>query len=74
MLGINRGIRILSNANMTLVVGLGFFVLITGPTMFILDLAPRSILQFINKFTLMMPVTPSQDETEKFVTTWTMLY
>lgn len=75
MSGIKRGIRILSNINMGLVIGLGIFVLITGPTMYILDLIPASLLQFFNNFADMMSVAPSQGETEKeFVTAWTMLY
>ena len=75
MSGIQRGIRILSNINMGLVVGLGLFVLVTGPTLYILDLIPASILQFFNNFADMMSVAPSQGETEKeFVTAWTMLY
>ena len=75
MSGIQRGIRILSNLNMGLVVGLGLFVLITGPTLYILDLIPASLLQFFNNFADMMSVAPSQGEAEKdFVTAWTMLY
>lgn len=75
MSGIQRGIRILSNINMGLVVGLGIFVLLTGPTLYILDLIPASVLQFFNNFADMMSVAPSQGETEKeFVTAWTMLY
>ncbi|WP_412099433.1 BCCT family transporter [Corynebacterium aurimucosum] len=75
MSGIQRGIRILSNINMGLVVGLGLFVLLTGPTLYILDLIPASILQFFNNFADMMSVAPSQGEIEKeFVTAWTMLY
>lgn len=75
MSGIQRGIRILSNINMGLVVGLGLFVLLTGPTLYILDLIPASVLQFFNNFADMMSVAPSQGETEKeFVTAWTMLY
>ena len=75
MSGIKRGIRILSNINMGLVVGLGIFVLLTGPTLYILDLIPASVLQFFNNFADMMSVAPSQGEAEKeFVTAWTMLY
>jgi len=75
MSGIKRGIRILSNVNMSLVIGLGVFVLIAGPTMYILDMVPAAVLQFFKNFENMMSVAPSQGETEKeFVTAWTMLY
>jgi len=75
MSGIKRGIRILSNINMGLVIGLAVFVLITGPTLYILDLIPASLLQFFKHFEDMMSLSASQGEPEKeFVTAWTMLY
>ena len=75
MSGIKRGIRILSNINMGLVIGLAVFVLITGPTLYILDLLPASLLQFFKHFEDMMSLSASQGEPEKeFVTAWTMLY
>lgn len=73
--GVKRGIRILSNTNMALVVGLGLFVLITGPTLFILDLLPTTVMQFIKNFIDMMSTNPSQGEVEKeYVSAYTMLF
>lgn len=75
MSGVKRGIRILSNINMGLVVGLALFVLIVGPTFFLLDLVPSSLLQFFDSFMTMMTANPSQGEVEaEYVEAWTMLY
>ena len=49
--GIKRGIRMLSNANMVIVVALAAFALLTGPTLFILDLFPTSIYALFHNFT-----------------------
>lgn len=73
--GVKRGIMMLSNINMGLVIGLAFFVLIAGPTVFLLDLIPASLYSFIGNFTEMLSVRASQGEVEtEFVTSWTMLY
>ncbi len=75
MSGVKRGIRILSNTNMALVIGLSIFVLLTGPTLFILDLLPASLLQFIDNFNTMMSANPSQGPAEQeFVVAYTMLF
>ena len=44
--GVKTGIRILSNANMGLVLFMGAFVLLLGPTVYLLDLLPSSVLTF----------------------------
>ena len=73
--GIKRGIMLLSNINMGLVVGLALFVLITGPTLFLLDLLPTSIYAFFENLLAMLEVNASQGEVEsEFVTAWTMLF
>lgn len=73
--GVKRGIRIMSNTNMGLVITLGLFVLITGPTLFIFDLLPPTVLQLIQNFINMMSANPSQGPEEKeFVTAYTMLF
>lgn len=73
--GIKRGIMLLSNINLGLVVGLALFVLITGPTLFLLDLLPTSIYAFFENLLAMLEVNASQGEVEsEFVTAWTMLF
>lgn len=73
--GIKRGIRWLSNINMILVIVLGLFVLIAGPTIFLLDLLPTSILTFLDTLPEMLSVRASEGDAEhEFLTTWTMLF
>lgn len=73
--GIKRGIMLLSNINLGLVVGLALFVLITDPTLFLLDLLPTSIYAFFENLLAMLEVNASQGEVEsEFVTAWTMLF
>ena len=73
--GVKRGIRILSNTNMGLVIALGLFVLITGPTLFIFDLLPVTVLQLFHNFIDMMSTNPSEGPVEQeYVTAYTMLF
>lgn len=73
--GIKKGIRLLSNANMTLVVLLACFALLAGPTFFLLDLLPVSLIAFVGNLPEMLTVFASQgsEETE-YLTAWTTLY
>ncbi|PQZ87833.1 choline transporter [Arthrobacter sp. MYb222] len=73
--GIKKGIRLLSNANMTLVVAMALFVLVTGPTVFILDLVPTSLIALIGNLPEMLTVAASQGEVQKeYLTAYTTLY
>lgn len=73
--GIKRGIMLLSNVNMGLVIALGLFVLLAGPTLFLLDLLPSTVYNFFDHLPEMLEVSASQGEVEKeFVTSWTMLF
>lgn len=73
--GIKKGIRLLSNANMTLVVLLAAFALLAGPTFFILDLLPASLITFVGNLPAMLSVFASQGAEEKeYLTAWTTLY
>lgn len=73
--GVKTGIRILSNANMGLVLAMAGFVLIMGPTIFLLDLVPTSILTFFKSIPDMFAVSPSQGAVEQeFLTAWTVLF
>ena len=72
--GVKKGIRILSNTNMFLVIGLTLFALIAGPTVFLLDLVPATLLTFVDGLPAMLTVYPSEGETEKlFLQSWTTL-
>lgn len=73
--GIKKGIRLLSNVNMTLVILLAVFALLAGPTFFILDLLPASLITFFGNLPEMLSVFASQGTEEKdYLTSWTTLY
>lgn len=72
--GVKKGIRLLSNMNMVLVIALAIFALITGPTVFLLDLVPATLITFFDQIPAMLSVYPSEGATEKeFLQTWTTL-
>ena len=73
--GIKKGIRLLSNLNMTLVVLLALFALVAGPTFFLLDLLPASLIAFVGNLPDMLTVFAGQGaEQEGYLTAWTTLY
>ena len=73
--GVKRGIRLLSNTNMVLVIGLTIFVAVTGPLLFLLDLIPTTFYATIQNAFAMLSVAPSQGEVEsEFSAGWTMMY
>lgn len=75
MSGVKRGIRILSNTNMVIAGGLAVFVLVTGPTLFLLNVFPSSIMTFFKDFTMMLSRNPEQGpEVAKFMSSWTTFY
>lgn len=73
--GVKKGIRLLSNANMALVIILATFTLVCGPTVFLLDLIPTSLVDFVGRVPAMLSVSGSQGEdAREFMTSWTTMY
>ncbi|WP_312716215.1 BCCT family transporter [Corynebacterium flavescens] len=73
--GVKKGIRLLSNANMFLVLGLTIFALLTGPTVFLLDLIPSTVITFFNQVPAMLSVYASEGDTQNaFLLGWTTLF
>ncbi len=73
--GIKKVIRLLSNTNMALVIGLALFVTAFGPTVFILDMIPSSLIAFAGNLPEMLSVAASQGEVQKqYLTSYTTLY
>ncbi|MCW4466414.1 BCCT family transporter [Glutamicibacter sp. MNS18] len=73
--GIKKGIRLLSNVNMTLVITLAVFVLVAGPTFFILDLVPSTVISFAGNLPDMLAVFASQGPVHtEYLTAYTTLY
>ena len=73
--GVARGVRYLSNFNISLTLGLVLFVFITGPTLLLLNLVPSGIVTYIDQLLPMMAKGLSWgDETIEFQSYWTAFY
>ncbi|WP_293698124.1 BCCT family transporter [uncultured Agrococcus sp.] len=73
--GIKRGIRMLSNINMVLTGALAVFVFIVGPTVFILNYLPASMVEFVKQLGAMLTLNASQGpEAVDFLGAWTTYY
>ena len=73
--GIGRGIRWLSNINMSLALVLALFIFIVGPTLFLLNLLPSAVSEYFNDFFAMMGKSASWGpESAEFSQTWTVFY
>ncbi len=73
--GVSRGVRYLSNINITLTLALVAFVFITGPTLFLLNLIPSGVVTYIDQLLPMMAKGLSWgDETIEFQSYWTAFY
>ncbi|MGD9606680.1 MAG: BCCT family transporter, partial [Leucobacter sp.] len=70
--GVKRGIRVLSNTNMMLTGLLGLFVLIVGPTVFILNFLPTSLVEFVRQLGTMLTLNANDgEEAIAFLGSWT---
>ena len=73
--GVKKGIRRLSNINMALTGALAVFVLIVGPTIYILNFLPSSLIEFFAQAPAMLERNPNQGEASTtFLSTWTTYY
>ncbi|OHQ75832.1 choline transporter [Corynebacterium sp. HMSC073H12] len=73
--GVSKGIRLLSNTNIMLTFVAIFFVFITGPTLFLVNLLPSSILTYLDNFLDMSSRSLSWGpETLDFQAAWTVFY
>ncbi|EEI26895.1 BCCT family transporter [Corynebacterium glucuronolyticum] len=73
--GVSKGIRYLSNANITLTLGLIVFVFLTGPTLFLLNLIPSGTLMYVDELLPMLSRSLSWGEdTLQFQASWTAFY
>jgi glycine betaine transporter len=71
--GLDRGIKILSNTNIVLAVGLMLFVLFTGPTVFIINTFFVSLSGYVqNILTMSLALTPF--ENDPWLGNWTIFY
>lgn len=70
---LNRGIKILSNANMTLAAGLLLFVLLLGPTAFIFSEMTQTLGEYLGNIIQMSLVTTPYSSGH-WVQEWTIFY
>ncbi|WP_338466406.1 BCCT family transporter [Novosphingobium sp. ZN18A2] len=72
-LGLDKGIRRLSEINMALAVALAVFVLVLGPTVFLLDAFVQNIGYYMQRFVYLSTWTASYTDTD-WQSSWTMFY
>ncbi|MEM7220938.1 MAG: BCCT family transporter [Pseudomonadota bacterium] len=71
--GLDRGIKRLSNVNVGLAVGLVLLVFITGPTVFIAETGVEAVGHVLQNYLRMSSYTDAQQTTD-FVGAWTVFY
>nr|WP_244857636.1 BCCT family transporter [Agromyces archimandritae] len=73
--GVKRGIRLLSNTNMILTGLLGLFLLVVGPTVFLLNIMPGSLVEFVDQLGRMLTLNANDgEEAVAFLGSWTTYY
>ena len=73
--GVKRGIRLLSNTNMILTGALALFVFIAGPTVFILNYMPASLVEFVRQLGAMLTLNANDGpDAVEFLGSWTTYY
>ena len=71
--GLDKGIKILSNINVVLALMFILFILLAGPTRFIVEMGVMSLGKVIQNFVLMLTWTDPL-QTSDFVESWTVFY
>lgn len=70
--GVDKGVRILSNINVLLAMGLALWVLITGNTAFLLDALVANIGDFVTRFPALTLETFPYDRPDAWLNGWTL--
>ena len=73
--GVSRGIRYLSNTNIVLTIGFAGLLFVLGPTLFLLNLLPSGVMEYVGSLLEMMARSASWgQETLDFQSAWTVYY
>ena len=73
--GLEKGIKILSNVNVVVAIGLLVFVFVAGPKLFSLKLFVDTIGKYLNElFVLSFQTNPMLENYEKWMGSWTITY
>lgn len=72
--GVGRGIRRLSELNVILALVLGFFILVTGETIFLLNAFVLNINDYISRFPSLFMETFAFDRPTEWLSSWTLFF
>lgn len=72
--GVDRGIRILSQLNVILAIGLAAWILVTGKTQFLLNALVMNIGDLVAGFPSMTAQTFAYDQPTDWMATWTLFF
>ena len=72
--GVDRGVRILSNMNVVLAIGLALWVMITGDTAFLMDSLIGSVGDFMVQFPQLTLETYAYNRPEEWLNEWTLFF
>ena len=73
--GVSRGIRYLSNINIVLTISFTALIFILGPSLFLLNLLPSALMEYVGSLFQMMARSGSWGQsTLDFQSTWTVYY
>ncbi len=73
--GVARGIKWLSNVNLVLAIGLALFIFVLGPTVFLINIIPGVLIDYISSIPEMSARTMSDSEAmQGYLTGWTTFY
>ncbi|MEE1618335.1 BCCT family transporter [Brachybacterium sp. J153] len=73
--GVARGIRWLSNINMALALVLAVFIFAVGPTVFLVNIIPGAITEYLGTLPDMLGANMSEGEDmQSFLSSWTTFY
>lgn len=74
--GVERGIQFLSNFNMVIAVALAIFLFVVGPTVFILELLPTGLFDYLGHLPGMASRTQASglEPMAKWLSSWTIFY
>lgn len=73
--GVARGIKWLSNINLVLAIGLALFIFIVGPTVFLINIIPGVLIEYLSSIPAMSARTMSDSEAmQSYLTGWTTFY
>jgi choline/glycine/proline betaine transport protein/glycine betaine transporter len=71
--GLEKGIKLIGDVNMWVFIGVWFFVLTLGPTLFLVNLTTNSIGQYLYHFLPLSLYTAPGDESN-WLGSWTIFY